>query len=606
MKPILFAVLSTLASGIAYSAPPLDSAIDNAENALTRMDHASRNTSVPCAPTTSAQKPGCFKMVEDFCGRLYSPTHLGNLGNVHLGRTKNDIDEAEYAYDEAKIKFQDRLPKDFLSELKKHGYFTLLKRWLHRKPPEHMSAQDAVADSDLYDQITAVWNQAQDHVVFVRTIQQFPEYAQQRVGNVPPALGNSQAKIASDLTEQISRAIWEEHPNWKKAVNLVSKIKKAFAETIQGMSDMEDATKKRWIEKIYKIKLLLPNQDRLHGNVLESCESTMVNAFYYNTLNEAVICAGLFNGEDPLHVIAHEFSHALDVGSSIYDSQAHSELGKAVLDLKRKSCNKPPLNCKDWEHWKEAYRSKIETIGNEKAPMMKTLSCLQDKSFRKIDSSLIHEQATNNANAEVDGVATAHQFQLLTDKEVLLGNGKRAPNPSYLNPCGLNAPNENMGLYSDTLYDFFVHEFRCQPSRSDGEKMTNAITVAKNMETVLIDALIPAGGRYATNPWMEEQGFAQNTQEKFADLMGMKVAAKVLRERPSLDTRRNDFLAGIAFLCDKPDQLAKQNFEKAIAEKKFSSESHSLRPERIKQLLIKPIRDELGCEKDFSSEECDP
>lgn len=558
----------------------------------------------------AASEPGCLKMVQNFCDQLHQGPNPGNLKlksgeqvvELKLGRTANDIDEAEYAYHKAKITYRKRLPKDFRALLDSKGYFEILRKHLERKPLDKMTPKEF--NADLYNRGLAItiWENAQRATRISRMEKLHPGFS--KLKWLPRELAQKNAKAMYELDEQIAVALWEKHPNWSRTKASFEKVRKTFVEIIQKELPLNEVVKEQWIKKINAVELFVPGTNLLSRAGEPGCESTLKNAFYSFALNKITVCAGYFNTHEVTATLTHELAHALDPGSAMYDQLAASGAGELFVKLRQSACSRAKPDCASWSAWKSTFRASLNSLGEFQPVPLKFAQCLQRKAdLKEIDLSFLERSSRSAAIKHASDVAKRNDFLELAKDELILPDGTKTGNPGHLNPCGLLAPKVPVATFSEALETFFVNEYQCADEGSPPKRLDVAIASAKELTGELIAAERKFGGRFSRADWMMHEKYALPIGEQFADVLGMHAYAKILRETPSIELRRHLFFGSTGHHC--PSQsLSKAYPEEYEAQKKHSSIRHSKFYERFEEALTQDVREALGCKKDFEREDC--
>ena len=112
------------------------------------------------------EMPKCKFLLDSYCNFLYSPEVLGNLEikraqnstKVLQGETNNGFSQVFYQYSKAKLRNQNRLPKDFYQVLLKYDYFIKLQDFLFRKSRGSMSVSQRLAAEKLDYELGSIWS----------------------------------------------------------------------------------------------------------------------------------------------------------------------------------------------------------------------------------------------------------------------------------------------------------------------------------------------------------------------------------------------------------------------------------------------------------------
>ena len=564
-------------------------------------------------------KEMCSDLFEKFCKDLNSEEIKQNLtvtskkSNlvVNNGLTDKGFAHESSEFINAKIKSKDKLPSDLKKHLDEVNYFEKLKEFSNldiRKLTKRKSIELNSKSSDLAE----LWNKAIDFTVIDRIAKKHPDYDTSEDQHPLEML-----RIQEEMENEITTAIWNDHPNWKKVPEMFSDIQSTYIEYLKGLKNIPESIKQEWIKKISTIKLVLPNSGDLPG-----CDSTLKNAFYFTNKHEFTVCAGLFNNfEGFAGIIAHELSHSLDPVTEIQNHKLNSELGKKLSSLQNEVCKKAPLDhCpRDWKDIqnKESLGNLLNSLIEWKPSFPDFYQCLMNKENliednlknNPLNSKQLQDSVDLQSRKINELLADNNLMLLLTKHENIDDNGKSLPNPVFKNPCSKifkGSTTEVKDIESPQMQmTIFTSAYICADSKlSDADKIRQASSQTLEIQNKIIQTSIPIGGKFSGNELMNSMNYAENIQERFADNLGNAVYAKFLKKSGlSNEDIRKSFFVGSAFFCDKPS-LASKYPEEAEAQKKSSIEPHSEGNKRRLELMGEPIREVLGCKKDENVKDC--
>ncbi|MCM2278420.1 MAG: hypothetical protein NDJ89_10130 [Oligoflexia bacterium] len=435
-----------------------------------------------CDPSVPGLLPGCSEKIEEFCEKLHSPRHRGNIElpwggrteKVLLGRNPQGFSQVFAELERAKLASRNRLPKEFARKLEKRDYFGKMARYLRAKPPRSASLREVQANSRLGGELSSIWNDSVNEVLQEKMVQRHPGYL--KLESFSPEISREYDGLERELHAEIYRSIWSGSARWKQVEKDFATVRSEYLRFLEESKELDPALKSDWIARIKSVTLELPGSDP--DNLDHGCATTTRNA-YYNWLKDRItICAGDFNSGNELFTIAHEFSHALGIHRSLYLQEKNTELATRLRSL----------------------------------------------------ASAVCDQATVGA-----------------------------------------CPKEWAGV--------------------------------KERFPELAAKLIPRGGDLAPSETMVSGGFSEDSEERFSDALGSRVFARILKQVPELEGRRNLYYSSIAWTCSRPS-MENTYPEEAQAEKEFSLEPHSAGKQRRLEGLTAPVREALGCAKDFEAKEC--
>ncbi len=559
----------------------------------------------------SSSVPGCKGMVDAYCDTLYSPSAMGNLRiqagthsiEILQGHTTNDFPAVYYQYARTTLKNRRYLPQDFRTNLVATGYFEKLSDYLARKPRASMSLADRMNDLHVADELTSEWNSSLETTVVERMSKRFPGFHNLPEPLIPLELKTESRRVRRQIKSEIYLAIWKHHPNWLKVEASFEALRYHYLQTLAEL-DIPKSLKDEWTHRIQSVRLVLPGA--MPEIADEDCSETEINAYYYTYLNVITVCAGDFNSEDIYQTLAHELSHALDFERSLYLYQKHSDFGTALSSLRAEVCEPESFSCDDWVDFKNQFDNRLNGLSNFSAQLPEFQRCLKPRPT----PSVLTEEALNRYSDQIvtnriADLADSEIFLRITKPRIPLMNGTLHKNPNYLNPCSYYLWSKGEEPVDDdlTALMFFTAEYQCNEGKSPANRIQQAIALAKNMQIKVQKAALKMEGEFSSEKLLQTEGYSSSPVERFADVMGGAVLAHLLKDIPSLDDRRNLFLASSSWQCTKPS-LAKFFPEESSAEHEFTFASHTEGEDRKKELLPSVIRDTLQCKKDFSFNEC--
>jgi len=130
-----------------------------------------------------------------------------------------------------------------------------------------------------------------------------------------------------------------------------------------------------------------------------------------------------------------------------------------------------------------------------------------------------------------------------------------------------------------------------------------AFLTSNNFDQVIAKEVFRSEGEFSSEYAMESEGFSASPVERFADVVGSYALADLLGSYPRQLDRRNVFLASGSWLCSKPSLASLYPDEETI-QQEFAFDAHTGTDERKKEFFSTPIRETLGCKKDFQFNEC--
>jgi len=573
------------------------------------------------APGAPPKESGidCLKEINSFCDRLYDPGNPLGYGNADLGskqdpikirfgKNQNDFFYSVLEFSKAKLAALDRLPAEFRDFLRKYGYEKATIRYLSTPKPKNPKESKKFRELD--EMAVSAWNLAWDAALDQKKEKLHPGFLRKKP--VPSEWEMDFKLLEEEMTRETYRAIWGEHPRFKKALLEFERVKKAYLEEIAESTDIPTELKSKWIESIKTVEIKVPGTEdyMFYGD----CKKFERNSFYKARHHVIVLCGGDLTTDEFTSTIAHELSHSIGELRNFVFTQLKGDISKEFLSLTKDMCGKQPLGCSPtWIRIKEdligkkGKKSLIKPLQSYQSEAKNLKKCLQ-YTPRDPDpgdlKKLAYENSRYRTNSAIGSLAGKNSFLLAIKPEIPAPESNVfIKNLSYLSPCeGYPFVPENNSLDNATR-TFYIAEFQCRSESTDREKMEGAIKIAKEVQSVILEAIIPMGGPFSSDSYLINQGVSEDGDERFADWMGARVYARILRSEPK--ERRLDLLkASMAFLCEQPNGLAKRFPEEAEIQKRLDPEPHSLKSLRRKEVLTRPIREVVGCKMDDLEKEC--
>ena len=555
----------------------------------------------------------CKAMLDSYCNILFSPQALGNLRvqrgtasaspiMVLQGETTNDIPQTLYHYSIAKIRHQDQLPSDFQRVLKKQNYFEKLARTLERLPRTQMTLSERLQSEQERAELNTIWASALDEIVMVRMDRKFPGFHSVPDRLVPLEISLERRRIYRDLVSSISKSLWHADENWTRVEFSFDKMKIAYVKMISKL-EVDDAIKTAWTKRITDVKLVLPGSMPAISD--EECSSTKINAYYYKYLNVLTVCAGDFNSEDIMQTIAHEMGHSLDVDRSSYLFEVKSDFGVRLANLREKVCEPKSFTCDDWYAYKSQFGASLNSLNGFKPDLPEFQRCLKRRETSKVLTADDIKRFANSMTADrLSDLSSSDRFLRITKGQIPMINGKNQKNPAYLNPCSYYLWSHGEEPVDDDLTTlmYFTAEYRCS-DHVGAERFKSAIEVAKGMTEEVLEKTVQVDGEFSSNARIDSEGFASPPYERFADVVGSYAMAEMLKELPTNFERQNKLLASSSWQCEEPS-LSTHFPEESAIQSEYEFDSHTDGAQRKKELLSAPIREAVGCKKDFEFNEC--
>jgi hypothetical protein len=567
----------------------------------------------PVVPIESSNGQGCLGLLNQYCDSLYAPGAEGNLiinkrrGTpiyILQGKTVNGLNQVFYELAKSKIRNKDYFPADFLAVLKAHRYFQKVEDLLERKPYKSMNMTDRLESSELESDVDYIWSLSVRDTLMMRISKKFPEYPTISEDLLPPEITHFEKTERRILLSQISHATWKDHPNWKKVTSAFELLRKNYLHVIANLS-IPQSVRDEWKKRIESLALVLPGS--MPEIADQDCTSTTINAYYYSNLNVLTVCAGDFNSEDILLTLAHEMGHALDIEHSLNLFFQQSEFSKDLGQVNKDLCESPKtFSCDHWQKFKDAAAGSLPELGEFHPELPKLNECLKrEKQTRALDATSIERFAKLAIKDRIRNIADEEAFLRITQEKLPLRNGKKAFNPSHLNPCHyLQTRWDTEPLDSDLgMLTAFTAEYQCSKEKDQAERLKNSIIYAQMLYTEVLKNMITSEGQFSDRRSLVEENYSSSPVERFADLIGSYVVAETMKNDPSIWDRRMTYFASNSWQCSGPS-LSTAFPKETLLMRQYLQDSHTDGDERKKEILSLPIRQALSCNQDFQWNEC--
>lgn len=559
---------------------------------------------------TPMKPPKCKAMMNTYCNTLYSPEAQGNLEikqtsstiEVLQGDTRNEFSQVYFRYAKAKLKSRMSLPADFRSALERSGYFAKLRSYLIRPPRERMSLAQRLESENTNYELSYIWTASLNEAMLARLSVKFPGYHKISEINLPIELQLERRRLRRLLISEVSRAIWRDDKNWQRVEQGFDRLKVSFLRMISQL-DIAKVDAEDWSERISSIELALPGSTPAISD--EECSATTVNAYYFTYLNILTVCAGDFNSEDILQTLAHEMAHSLGIDRTSYLFEVNSDFGKQLSTFRANVCKPDAFSCDQWASYKSSFEENLKTLDGFQPQMREFNQCLKRRPTSKmLSDDDVDRFSKTIVNDRMSDLASGDRFLRITKANIPMRSGKNEKNPNYLNPCEYSLWSQGEEPIHDPLTTmiYFTAEYRCSDKQGP-EKLKSAIEVSKDMTTLLLKRVLKIEGEFSARGLLENQGYASPPYERFADVVGSYALAELLKLIPEKWNRQNVFLASSSWQCLEPSLASRFPDESAI-ENEYIFDEHTGGDLRQKELFSTPIRQTIGCEKDFEFNEC--
>jgi hypothetical protein len=466
-----------------------------------------------------------------------------------------------------------------------------------------MTLADRIESQRARSEVDSIWKDAIEEAVVRRVERKFKGFHRLAETAIPLEAQVGRNRIRRGLLAEIAAATWRNDEGWKRVEASFRGIRSHFVSMVRTL-DIPRALRRDWVSRLESVRLVIPGS--LPEIADTECASMGTNAYYYTRLNLLTVCAGDFNSEDILQTVAHELAHSLDPDRSRYLAQRGSALGKGLAALRVGVCSSEGVSCENWSRFKKELGGQVERLGDHSPELPEFESCLMRRTATATPGDADIERISRQILAEqVSGLAASDVFLALVTRQLPRPNGQVEPNPNYLNPCGFYPWSRGEESVDDDLTQliFFTAEYRCATG-SPAERLASAIRISQELAHAILRGVIAQEGRFSPRSELEAAGFASSPSERFADLLGSYALASYLEAIPSLDRRREIYLASSSWQCKAPS-LASQYPEETRILSGFVLDPHTDGDLRVRESLSGRVRRALACSADFKFSECE-
>ncbi|OFZ53851.1 MAG: hypothetical protein A2428_03315 [Bdellovibrionales bacterium RIFOXYC1_FULL_54_43] len=557
-----------------------------------------RDRSSPCPTDIPSVSPSCMKLSNDFCAKLWDGQHKGNIqldgSKILLGKSeKSELSVGKKMDLEALLASEERLPADLRKGAKE----------VFAKLREHLKTEDD--DEIWYRKLGKIEAEFADLVTDTateRTKARIPELRKIKLKKRSFDQVIALKQDRWDLNAEITRAKYQEHPNWKRVVRLFDRVKQDVSEDIADLN-VPDSKKAELQKKLESMKLRLPIDDPRKLIPFNGCDGAVQNAYYDRTRNVFTICAGFFNivQDDAFltFVIAHEMAHSFDPTGQAFDSFTKSDVGQVLS----KFCGAkgPAYSCSDWEKILKSKLVEPTRIEEPTPPFRRLTSCLKsEKDLKPFDSDELKKIVEQMIRGKMSNLATRNRFAQLahpTNHE----EGKNVPSIFYMRPDRLRVPGSDASCYGDVDSELFVQILECTGYRNassateQARLFENAMKKMEATERIIEEYWIGYCGRDCDSLMPSKMGRVVN--EEVADWFANRALVRAVARENSVAKKRQMSATVSAWLCDKPGPFWGAGHLTAI-EKKWSYESHPDNRPRRMAIFTPKLAELLECTLD--------
>ena len=396
------------------------------------------------------------------------------------------------------------------------------------------------------------------------------------------------------LKTQIMDSIYQNDPDWRKAIDIFEEVRTDVLTVIDNMT-LAPGIKHAMKEKISLVQISLPYEDPRTMGGDEDCAVDEDNAYYELTNSSFSFCIGSINtshNEGAFYgTIAHEIAHAVDPNTFLEDVFKKTPMARLLSQIYESNASTP---CEKWKRRKEDIFVLPSEIYQLPAGLAAMDQCLADRQhLDELDYSSLDYVSKRIAESSIDSYASEQIFSYLTTP-FILKKGALKSNDFYLEPK-LFAEAENE-YFTDKYFlegyfhqaSVFVQEYKCRLSQSgvtETQAFLEALEETKKLNTVYEYFYSSILGRNSRD--LTDFNLSKPSDEDFADWISYRAVELKLKRIPSLEKRRYFMLSGVASYCS-PDNLENIAKQKTFIEKNYSRDFHSSdRDRRLKHFTSK-------------------
>lgn len=479
-----------------------------------------------------------------------------------------------------------------------------MNNFLNQESFRGKSRKERLRIDRLEDDLAEIWSDAVEEVALERAEKQHPGYGKKNP--LPVLWERSYYKVLRELNAEIYGTIWRNSPAWTKVESDFKAVKAAYLQSLKEMPNLPEDVRRDWLERVETIQLTIPGTDP-DADDQHSCSTSQMNAYYMPRTHRLTVCAGYFNTAEVAATLGHEIAHGLGISRSTDVFKQRSGIAQKLKALRRQVCSQSPIqSCPaDWARLKANFEKELKDLEGFKPQVPEFLSCLQYKpSFESPSASTLKEISEASARESVAYYSDEDGFLLLTSPKIIHSNGQKEANPDYLNPCATREPKDKDFNLEYSVPILIALEYACdQGGGTTAAKIRRAGQSAIRLQAQILSKTLPIGGRFSKNDALAARGYSEDSEERFADAIGNRVLASMLKKLPSIEDRRKVFFANQAKRCSPPS-IREEHPEEAQAQKEFSFEPHSQGKQRRIEGMNSAIREALACNKDFDHKDC--
>lgn len=544
----------------------------------------------------------CLKLSDDYCQNLYSPQNQGNLDDIKLGYTSNDINHAKFYFLKAVEKSFSQQAPDIQKTLKKSGIINRIHKYIHRKKRNQRVITDLYLNEWTSDSIDTI-KQAFEQLARERTVKKIPSYLHELNMDTDPSSEMERGRQLDIIWADFFKTVWQNDPAWKNVEKKFEIIRQEYILWNESDQTISDELRKFRHEQLKTLTLMIPGAARNRAyDTRFRCGIDQDNAFYSSLHHQLTVCAGGFVGNEPLLTIAHEVGHSISNTRRIYKYIEGSAFGQNFAKLWYDIQKGNHLTCEQWGLFKKGLEKNVEELKPYRFEDEKFLSRFITKELRNMPNDAEVRRITARLSKRtLNDEIRNNVISRIIKKNEILESGRSIPNKSYLNPEALIRwswlPNAIFSSYAH-FDNYFVEEYNClfnEKKLPETKALEEALIEARKLVGLSWKMKLNIGGKFSFFAEAIEEEIAQDVEEDVVDAYSSTVVARLLKKIESIEERRTLFLKSTASYCDPISFRQLYPAETNIMHK-FTNAVHSIGQDRRKKLMSEDVKPLLQCE----------
>jgi hypothetical protein len=468
-----------------------------------------------------------------------------------------------------------------------------------------MSPDERVARLNLSNELGDAWDGAYDETALRRLEEKHPGFMKRRWKELEPSWEIDHERAKRMLSVEISRAVWEHSPEWKRATAILEDLKIRLGKLIDANPRIKAGVKPFLKKNLERAKLVPP-----HGSANVSgtlCKNNHQNAFYVPFSHEVTLCEGPLTSFDPTSTLAHELTHAIGAEGLVAAQLENSEFSEKLLSFGHSFCSKTPVDCKAWKQFRKDFDDITGQLYVFQPWHEDLFDCLQKSNLKSAGYFQQLRAAESLAEDSMSWMAQYDYFLKLSQPRTQLIDGSIHPNPVYLNPCATGyweyIGDMNVEASGPALVAFSGN-YACSDEDEPKKRLKDALETTKSMLTQLLVSEIRMEKSFSSRWLLHRWEYTDNVDERLSDVVSSELMGQLLKEVADPRLRLSKFVSNFPHICSKSGVEALYP-ELAQVQSELHYDPHSFGQQRRNEYLRSSIREALQCRKDFDLKECE-